>query len=329
MKVLAGDVGGTHCRLALCEVTGGKVRRDVEDVQRSGEHDALATIVRAFLAKHPSDVRAACFGLPGPIRGRRAQLTNLPWVVDADLLARDLALPSVSLLNDLQANAYGLATLEPEDLCILREGVSDPAGNAGLISPGTGLGEAGLHRVGRALVPLATEAGHTDFAPTTDLEIDLLRSLQAKLGPHVSWERVLSGPGLANLYGFFRERDPGAEPAWLAEELAVHDPGTVITRRALEGTSDLCRQALDLFMALLGAKAGNLALSVLATDGVYLGGGIAPRIAAELPQSGLLERFDGKGRMRPLLERMTIRVVLDDKAALQGAAIYAAQTVEP
>lgn len=329
MKVLAGDVGGTNTRLAICEVKEDQLIRLAEDVQPSGRFKTFKEIVRAFAVDHQAEVRAVCFGLPGPVRGRRAQLTNLPWAVDADELERELGLPSVSIINDLVANAYGLATLDQDDFQVVREGVADPNGNAGLISAGTGLGEAGMHRIGGVFHPFATEGGHTDFAPANDLEIDLLRFLQARYEGHVSWERVVSGPAIAVLYEFLLERDPSRQPGWLRDELAeASDPTSVIAKAASQGRCDLAREALDLFLALYGAEAGNFALKVFATGGIYLGGGIAPKLAGLFAESPFLARFDDKGRLRRLVEQMPVRIVLNDKAALQGAAVFAARHLD-
>lgn len=330
MKVLAGDVGGTNTRLAVCEVNDSKVLRLVEEIQPSDATKSFREIVRGFLADLKVDVRGVCFGLPGPVGGgRRVKLTNLPWVVDADELERELGLPTVTLINDLEANAHGLSTLSSADIRVIRQGAPNLRGNAGLISAGTGLGEAGMHWVGGVLHPFATEGGHTDFAPGNDLEVDLLRFLQSRFGPHVSWERVVSGPGLVNLYAFLEERHPDSEPAWLAEEIASGDPGSAIVRNALSEKSELCARTLELFLTLYGAEAGNFALKILATGGMYLGGGIAPRLVEAFGSSEFVRRFDDKGRMRHILEQMTISVVLNDKAALQGAALYASRAAGP
>lgn len=327
MKVLAGDIGGTNTRLAICEVTEDSVLRLAEEIEPSTRFRTFKETVREFVAKHDFELRAACFGLPGPVRGRRASLTNLPWAVDADELERELGLPSVRLINDLVANAYGLGTLDKEDVWVLREGVPDPLGNAALISAGTGLGEAGLHRIDGVLVPFATEGGHTDFGPTNKMECDLLLFLQRRHGGHISWERVLSGPGLHALYDFLRERSPSAEPAWLRDELdAASDPSAVIGRYAVQEKSELAAETVNLFLALYGAEASNLALKTLATSGLYIGGGIAPKLRPLFQESAFLQRFDHKGRMRAVVEQIPIRLVLDDKAALQGAALHAART---
>jgi glucokinase len=243
-------------------------------------------------------------------------------VVDSDLVARELGLKSVGLINDLEANAWGIAVLEAKDLVVLNEGAADASGNAAIISAGTGLGEAGLYWDGKQHRPFATEGGHTDFAPRSRLEMDLLEYLLKEF-QRVSYERVVSGPGLLNIYRFLRDAGRGEEPGWLARRMRGEDPAAVISRAALDGESDLCAQALDLFVSMYGAEAGNLALKVMATGGVFLGGGIAPRIIRKLEEPAFLNAFTAKGRMKPLLQAMPVRVILNDKTALLGAARFA------
>lgn len=325
MKILSGDIGGTNSRLALCEVDGGNVRRVIEAIYDSRRYESLAQIARAFITEQRLEVETACFGVPGPVQGRRAKVTNLPWQVDADELERNLGIDSVYLLNDLEANAHGLDTLTDFDFRTLRPGASGAVGNAGLLAAGTGLGEAGLFWDGRRHRPWACEGGHTDFAPADDLEAELLRWLQVKVGPHVSWERVVSGMGIVSLYEFLAERDPGARKKSLDEAMAAGDPAEEISNAALRGDDSLAERTIQWFLALYGAEAGNVALKFFATGGVYLGGGIAPKLAELLPESRFVARFQAKGRMQPLLERIGISIVLNDKAALQGAAAYAAR----
>ncbi len=317
--ILAGDVGGTNTRLAFVKASGGRLTVVVEDVFPSREHANLEAVLRKFMSSHRLPVEQACFGVAGPVRHGRCDATNLPWVVDARQLARELGLEAVGLINDLEANAYGIAALEPKDFVVLNAGAPDAEGNAAIIAAGTGLGEAGLYWNGRHHRPFATEGGHATFAPRTPVEMDLLRHLLREF-EHVSYERVVSGPGLLNIYRFLRDTGRAEEPAWLADTLSQRDPSAAIAHAALEGTSALCVQALDLFMSLYGAEAGNLALKAMATGGVFVGGGIAPKIIQQLKDSTFMAAFTAKGRMRPLLEAMPVRIILNEKTALLGAA---------
>ena len=321
--ILAGDIGGTHTRLALLEARDGRLIIVAEDTFSSREFASLEAVLRKFLASRPLPFAHACFGIAGPVRNGRCDATNLPWVVESSLVADELALESVGLINDLEANAWGIAVLEAKDFVVLNQGASDASGNAAIISAGTGLGEAGLHWDGKDHRPFATEGGHSDFAPRNHLEVELLEYL-LKQFQRVSYERVVSGPGLLNIYRFLRDSGRGEEPPWLAEQMRAEDPGAVISRAALKGTSELCAQALDLFVSVYGAEAGNLALKIMATGGVFLGGGIAPKILQKLMESGFLNAFTAKGRMKPLLHAMPVRVILNDKTALLGAARFAA-----
>lgn len=325
MKILSGDIGGTNSRLALCEVEGSTVRRDIQAIYDSRRYETLADIARTFITEHHIEVEKACFGVPGPVQGRRAHVTNLPWKVDADELERNLGIDSVYLLNDLEANAHGLATLTEADFRELRPGLPGAVGNAGLVAAGTGLGEAGLFWDGHRHRPFACEGGHTDFGPADDDELELLRFLRARVGDHVSWERVVSGPGIVRIYEFLRSRDPGAESKAVAEAIASGDPAEEIANAALRGEDSLSERAVQWFLGLYGAEAGNVALKFFAIGGVYLGGGIAPKLAPLLPASPFVTRFESKGRMRPLLESIGLSIVMNDKAALQGAASYAAR----
>ncbi|MGH9883409.1 MAG: glucokinase [Pyrinomonadaceae bacterium] len=320
--ILAGDIGGTNTRLALLEIEDKYPRVIVGRKFASREHKSLDEIVRQFLGENGPTIKRACIGVAGPIRNRQSTPSNLPWVVDADQLATLFGFESVTLVNDLEANAFGLAALEPKDFIVLNEGVPDPEGNTAIISAGTGLGEAGLHFEGKTRRPFASEGGHADFAPRNELEIELLRYLLRHFD-HVSYERVLSGPGLLNIYRFLRDTGRGEEPAWLADEMQEADPSAVITQAALAGESELCMRALDLFVSIFGAEAGNLALKVKATGGVFLGGGIAPQIIEKLKGPTFIEAFTAKGRMRAFLEAVPVRVILNDMTALLGAAICA------
>jgi glucokinase len=325
---LAGDVGGTHARLAFFADDGGRLRPVAEAVYPSHAYPGLALILREFLASHPQRPAQVCLGLAGPVRRGRVETPNLPWVVDAAALAAEVGGAPVTLLNDLEANARGLAVLGPDDFAVINAGAADAAGNAALISAGTGLGEAGLYWDGRRHHPFASEGGHADFAPRTPLEAELVAYLAARCG-HVSYECVLSGPGLLNVYHFLREkRGRPDELPDLMRRLGLDDPSAAVSAAGLAGPDGLWREALDLFVSVYGAEAGNLALKLLATGGVYLGGGIAPKILSRLREPIFLEAFTAKGRMRPLMEGIPVRVVLNENTALLGAARHAADLHE-
>lgn len=321
--ILAGDVGGTNTRLALYEHDRGRLRQRWRTRLKSGDVVDLAASVREALGDRVAAVEACTFGVAGPIRDGRAKVTNLDWHADAAELASALGLERVGLLNDLEANAWGVPLLEDTDLLTLQVGAAHARGNQALCSAGTGLGEAGVYFDGTTHRPFACEGGHASFAPRDELEVELWRHLSAKHG-HVSWERVVSGPGLASLYAFLRDSGRAEEPAWLAERIANGDPGAEISRAALDATAEIAVTAVDRFVSLWGAEAGNLALKLLATGGVFVGGGIAPKLARVLARGGFVDAFVDKGRMTELLESIPVRVILDDATALHGAARHAA-----
>jgi glucokinase len=317
--ILTGDIGGTHSRLAFFARQGERLRPVVEETFASRDAANLESLVNRFVSSQNLPVDVACLGVAGPVRNGRSEAPNLPWVIDARQLAQQLRLETVLLLNDLEAYAHGLDLLPPEDLVVLNQGAPDASGNAAVIAAGTGLGEAGLYWDGQDHHPFACEGGHTSFAPADPLQLELLGYLMREF-PHVSWERVVSGPGLLHIYRFLRETGRGEEPAWLAHDMQQHDPSAVISEAALAGTSALCEQALDLFVSLYGAEAGNVALKIMATGGVYVGGGIAPKIITKLAEPLFMEAFVAKGRLQPLLQDIPVRVVMNDKTALLGAA---------
>jgi glucokinase len=320
--ILAGDVGGTKVHLALYDFTDGKLKQTHDKQYPAKEFSGLEEIVRDFLGTNK--VSAACFGVPGPVRAGRLRLTNLPWTIDSSELSANLNIRHVFLINDLEANGYGVAELSSDQIYVLSEGDAGQIGNRALIAAGTGLGEGILAWNGRMHVPYPSEGGHTDFGPRNEEEIELLRYLQRKYNGRVSYERVVSGMGLTNIYEFLRDDRGMEEPKWLADELAgVHDPNGVITQMALSAKSELCGKALDLMVSIYGAEAGNLALKVLSVGGLYLGGGIAPRIVEKLKDGTFMKAFVDKGRLSHLLINMPVRVILDSRAALLGAAAYA------
>ena len=250
-------------------------------------------------------------------------MSNAGWLIDGASLAREAGVENASVINDLVANAYGVAALEPRDLLTLNEGNPNPRANAGVISAGTGLGEAGLYFDGHTRRPFATEGGHADFAPADDLQIELLRFLRAEFG-RVSVERVLSGGGLYNIYRFLRDTHRGEEPQWLAEEIKNGDAAAAITRAAIEKKSALCSATLEVFVSVYGTEAGNLALRLMANGGIYIGGGIAAKIATLLADPAFMRAFSAKGRMSEIVRQIPVGVILNDSTALLGAARAAA-----
>jgi glucokinase len=322
--VLAGDIGGTKTNLALFSVHGEKLHSESLRTFASKRYSGLVPVLQEFLAADQNKIDSACFGIAGPVVDGTVKTPNLPWMIDTVELRRALKLDAVSLLNDLEAGAYGLFTLDNDEFCTLNEGTMRQSGNKALIAAGTGLGQAILHDDGRHFHPLASEGGHADFAPRDELEIELLRYLLSRFG-HVSYERVLSGPGLFNVYRFFKERRGLEEPKSLAEQFAVaDDPSAVISRAALAKEAEICVKSLELFVSIYGAEAGNLALRAKSVRGLYIGGGIAPKILAKLKDGTFMRAFVDKGRYTDLLAAIPVQVVLNDQAALRGAAYYAA-----
>ena len=321
--ILAGDIGGTNARLAYFQPQNGHLRLVCERVFPSREHHELGEIVRLFLNDSGTRPEAACFGIAGPVRNGRVETSNLPWVIEQSRLAKQIQLPATLLINDLEASAWGIGALGDADLVPLNQ-VSGPViGNQAVIAPGTGLGEAGMFWDGTRHHVFACEGGHTDFAPRGDLQIELLKFLTARFG-HVSYERILSGPGLVNVYEFLRDTGCGKESATLAAEMQKHDPAAAISHAALDGSDALSEKALDLFIAVYGAEASNLALKVMSTGGMFLAGGISPKILPKLKGPGFMQAFLDKGRMRPLIESIPVQVVTNEKAGLLGAARCAA-----
>jgi glucokinase len=323
--ILAGDIGGTNVRLALLEAVSGKLVMREEARFPSRDFPGLEAVVEKFLGGRKL-VTAAGFGVAGAVRNGRCEATNLPWVVDSAVLARRLSLPTVALVNDLYANAVGLGELSPKDFAVVNPGEEDPDGNRALISAGTGLGEAFLVQREDRWAPYPSEGGHCSFAPRGSEEIELLRHLQARFG-HVSVERVLSGPGLVNVYRFERERSEALEPTWLTEEIARRgDAAPVVARAALEGKDAAAERAMSRFVSIYGAEAGNLALKALATSGVFVGGGVAPKILPKLVDGRFFVAFCDKGRFGPLLAKVPVKVILNDQCALLGAARLGAES---
>lgn len=320
-RVLAGDIGGTKTRLAIAEVIANQVNVERETTYPSRNFPTFEALLADFLTGAQIPAYAA-FGIAGPVQGRAVRTTNLPWYIEADALQHRFGFKICTLLNDLESVAYGLPALGADDLLTLQLGQADACGNSAVIAAGTGLGEAGLFWDGNQHHPYATEGGHTSFSPKNDLEMDLLRYLQNLYG-HVSWERVVSGMGLLDLHNFLRSYRKSVLPAWLAEEMRTEDSGAAISRAALAGNDDICIEAMDVFVRLYGGEAGNLALKTMSRGGVYVGGGIAPKILPLLQRGTFIKAFLDKGRMRPLLEAMPVKLILNERAALFGPALRA------
>ena len=323
--IIAGDIGGTKTNVALFEARGRELGRIV--VQQSfpsGGYNSLEAILADFVAAHkPDAITGACFGVAGPVVRGRVEATNLAWKVSDESLARSLNLPSVHLINDLEATAFGLDELRPEQLYTLNEGEADPSGHRALIAAGTGLGMAGLFNDGRRFVPMPSEGGHVDFAPRNEREFEMLTYLCEKVGGRVSYERVLSGLGLFNIYTFLRDRGHGEEPAWLAEEIENGDPTAVVARAGLGGRCGLAATTLQMFVEIYGAMAGNLALLMKSTGGLYVGGGIAPKILPALQNGRFMKAFRATGCMSELVSKVPVKVILNPEAGLLGAAVAA------
>lgn len=316
--ILAGDIGGTHTRLALFEK--GKLVGE-ERKFPSRNYKSLEEIVREFLQSEKVKVAKACFGVAGPVRDGVCKATNLPWVIDAAHIAKTLLIPSVHLLNDLEANAYGLKVLKAEELYLLHPG-KEQKGNQALIAAGTGLGEAGLYWDGKVHHPFACEGGHTDFGPRNAMEIELLIYLKKKFS-HVSYERVVSGPGLHSIFQFLVETGRETFSAAVKTEMEKRDPSKVISEWGSQNKDPACMHAVDWFVSLYGAESGNVALKFLSLGGFYVGGGIAPHLIEKMKHGAFISSFVDKGRFKELLSSIPIWIVLNDNAALLGAANYA------
>jgi len=318
--ILAGDIGGTKSNLATFRIVGRELVKVRNERFPSAEYPGLNAIIREYLADDERPVLGASFGIPGPVSGGRAKPTNLTWGVDAAEISKEFEIPHVSLLNDLAANACGISHLQPGDFATIQKGAPGATGNRSVVSPGTGLGEAGLFWDGRRSHVWACEGGHADFAPRNELEIALLEHLMKQFG-HVSVERVASGMGIENIYKFLRDTGRGKEMPAVAEEMKKTDPNRVISKNA--GICPMCAQTLEMFSACLGAEAGNMALKTMALGGVFLGGGLPAKLLGHLQGVGFLHAFNNKGRMAALMEKISVVVVLNDESALLGAGHYA------
>ena len=317
--ILAGDVGGTKTHLGLFQRGKRRPTPRVVETYPSSEAPDLETLIRRFLNAHPVSVTGACFGVAGPVEKGRSILTNLSWTISENKIKKDFKWEHVRLINDLTATVRAIPLLTSLEVASLGKGIIVKDGNIGLIAPGTGLGMALLIQTENGYVPVPSEGGHTDFGPNNEMEVELWQYLNQHLG-HVSVERVLSGGGLFNIYSWLRDSGRFQEPDWLAKKLREKDPARAITEAATDQGDPLCTEALDQFVAIFGAVAGNLALMGSTTGGLYLGGGIPPKILPKLEEGMFLNAFSNKGRFREFLRRIPVHVILNDKAALMGAA---------
>jgi len=320
--ILAGEIGATRTRLAAFDTEGNRLKCVVEKSYPSHELNGLAEILPQFIRTEGIPVHSACFGVAGPVRNGRSKISNLPWTIDCKELATQLKLPSVGLLNDLEAYAYGIDALESKDFICISAGSESAEGNRAVISAKTGLGMAGLFWDGFRHHPFACEGGHADFAPRNPIQMELLAYLQKKYG-RVSCERVLSGPGIHDIYDFLRDTKKSEEPPDLREQLnAATDPSPLISRLALDRKFPICEQALSNFVEVFGAEAGNCALRYMSTGGIYIGGVIAAKIAPQMQNGTFMHAFLDKGRMESILRDMPVQIIANDDTGLIGAARY-------
>lgn len=320
--ILAGDVGGTKTVLALYKQRGGPGKLFASQSFESRTYDRFDDILDEFLDVHRPELLAATFGVAGPVINGNVVTTNLPWKISEKSLAKKLKSKKVTLINDLVANAYGIETMRTNDFVTLNHGKKMP-GHAALLSPGTGLGTAFLFWDGTRHVPIASEGGHVDFGPTNSIERDLLVYLAKKYN-HVSYERILTGTGLQSIYEFLKQSgDYGRECEWVTAKMEDEDPAAVITSAARLQQCKICEKTLDIFSSICGAAAGNLALLVMATAGVFIGGGIPPKIIWKLKEGAFMNAFTEKGRLSHIVKRIPVKVIMNDRAALQGAAAHA------
>jgi|AP95_1055475.scaffolds.fasta_scaffold25897_2 glucokinase len=318
---LAGDIGGTKAYLGIFRSDGEGICCLEEGRFPTARYSGVSELLLSFIETSGHRPERVVVGVPGPVRHPPVRPVNLPWTIDPVEIGERLGIADVRLLNDLEATAYGTLVLPPDDLVELNRGIPDDEGNIAVIAAGTGLGEGGLCWTGERFVAIPSEGGHASFAPGTGLESELWTYLFSRFG-HVSWERVVSGPGLVHIYDFFKSTGRGQEPAWLGRELASgQDRPGVISRAAIRG-DELASLALELFVSLYGAEAGNLALKLMSTGGVFVGGGIAPKIADKLRLGSFMKGFTEKGRVADILEALPVHIILNDKTGLLGAAYF-------
>src|SRR5438477_1045854 len=320
--ILAGEIGATRTRLAGFETEGSRLQLVVEKSFMSQEHAGLTEIITTFIQTEGILVNRACFGVAGPVRRGRSKISNLPWIIDSRDLAKQLKLDSVGMINDLEAYAYGIDGLDSKDFVVLNEGSEDAEGNRAVISARTGLGVAGLYWDGYRHHPFGCEGGHSDFAPRNELEMALLSYLQKKYG-RISCERLLSGPGIKNIYDFLRDTKRAEEAQSLKEQIATaQDAPALISKLAAQGQTPICDQTMSIFVSIYGAETGNVALNFLSTGGIYIGGSVAAKNVSKMKDPIFMQSFLDKGRLVPLMKEIPVSIVLNDDAGMIGAARY-------
>ena len=323
--VLAADVGGTKTNFALYEVQDGRLETLKENTYATKDHESFMEAMEHFEDIKGHRINAICLGVAGPILHNKVKGTNFPWLIDGNKISEELDVKRVTLINDMEANAYGLSALKKNEFKILDHGKDHP-GNAAVISPGTGLGEAGLYWDGENYHPFPAEGGHCDFSPRTDLDVQIWHYLHAKYG-HVSWERVVSGQGINNIYKFLRSFRNSKEPEWLTKKMQKEDHPIVITQVGKEGKDKICTETLDLFLYYLAVATSQLALKSKALGGIYIGGGILPNLIDYVDAEKFYKTFTDAGRMEDMLKKISVKIVLNEKTALLGAAFCGAMSL--
>lgn len=320
--ILAADIGGTKTELALCSIVDGRICIIKNDHYPTTDHDSFIGAISDFVSTESVDIDCACLGVAGPVDGDKVHGINFAWEIDAKIIAKEISISKVLLINDLQANAYGLPALDAADFETVSEGKAEH-GNAAILSPGTGLGEAGLYWDGLTYHPFATEGGHCNFGPTDDTDIAILSYYLGKFG-HLSWERLVSGQGIHNIYQFLRQTSHTEEPEWLTDQFKTTVPQIIISKAALEGKDPVCAETLRLFLKYLSMEAAQLALKTKAVSGIYIGGGIIPQIIPLIDKEVFHNNFISNGRMQDMLKDIPINIVMNGKTAMMGASYYAA-----
>lgn len=328
--LLAGDIGGTKTVLALYAENAAKdsLTPIEEATFPSKDYESLEDVVNAFLNGRSQKPLVASFGVAGPVLGKEAKVTNLPWHINIDVIQQKTGIPQAHLLNDLESIATAIPHLSGSDLAVINEGQRNPTGAIAVVAPGTGLGEGFLIWDGHKYIACPSEGGHAAFAPTSALQRELLAYLEHRF-THVSFERVCSGSGIPNLYQFLKETDRYEEPTWLHDQLeSAADPTPVIMIAAINKQADICVATLDLFLDILGSECSNMAVKVLSTGGLYLGGGIPPRIVPQLQNGRFMANLTDKGRFSKMMQDMPVNVILNAKAGLLGAAYYGLDAIQ-